>query len=79
VADEAKTEEAGPLVSFDDVKRVIDSRCVSCHAEKPAFGRAERGAEGVKLDTAARIRAQRTPDSPADRALEGDAPEISPA
>ena len=55
-----KTEEAGPLVSFDDVKRVIDSRCVSCHAEKPAFAGLSEAPKGVKLDTAARIRAQRT-------------------
>jgi uncharacterized membrane protein len=54
-----KTGEAGPPVPFEDVKRVIDSRCVSCHAEKPAFPGLSEAPKGVKLDTAERIRAQR--------------------
>jgi len=54
-----KTEEAGPPVSLDEVKRVIDVRCVSCHAEKPAFQGLVEAPKGVKLDTVERIRAQR--------------------
>jgi uncharacterized membrane protein len=43
-------------VSFADVKRVIDTRCVSCHAEKPSFQGIAEAPKGVKLDAPERIR-----------------------
>ena len=52
-----KTTRAEP-VSLDDVKRVIDARCVSCHAEKPTFQGLAEAPKGSKLDTPERIRAQ---------------------
>jgi uncharacterized membrane protein len=45
-------------VEFSEVKRVIDTRCVACHAEKPSFQGIAEAPKGVKLDTAERIRAQ---------------------
>jgi uncharacterized membrane protein len=46
-------------VDYSEVKRVIDMRCVSCHAEKPGFPGMNEAPKGVKLDTDVRIRAQR--------------------
>jgi uncharacterized membrane protein len=46
---------------FSEVKRVIDMRCVSCHAERPSFQGRPEAPQGVKLDTPERIRAQRVP------------------
>jgi uncharacterized membrane protein len=37
---------------------VIDARCVTCHAEKPAFHGIAEAPKGVMLDTQARVRAQ---------------------
>jgi len=37
---------------------VVDTRCVSCHAEKPSFQGMAEAPKGVKLDTPERIRAQ---------------------
>lgn len=45
-------------VDFSQVKRVIDMRCVSCHAEKPSFQGMDEAPKGVKLDTDERIRTQ---------------------
>lgn len=45
-------------VEFSEVKRVIDTRCVACHAEKPSFQGFAEAPKGVKLDTPERIRAQ---------------------
>jgi uncharacterized membrane protein len=53
-----KSEEAGPPVSFDDVKQAIDARCLSCHAEKPTFPGLVEAPKGVKLDSDERIRVQ---------------------
>ena len=47
-------------VSFVEVKQVLDTRCLSCHAEKPSFQGLAEAPKGVKLDTAERIEAQRT-------------------
>jgi uncharacterized membrane protein len=44
--------------SFSEVKRVIDTRCVACHAEKPSFQGFAEAPKGVRLDSAERIRAQ---------------------
>jgi uncharacterized membrane protein len=41
-----------------DVKRVIELRCVNCHAEKPSFQGLAEAPRGVKLDSDERIRAQ---------------------
>jgi uncharacterized membrane protein len=46
-------------VQFSEVKRVLDARCLSCHAEKPAFPGLAEAPKGVKLDTPERIEAQR--------------------
>ena len=52
----ARPKEQG-RVSFSDVKRVIDTRCVACHAEKPSFQGFAEAPKGVKLDSPERIRA----------------------
>ena len=41
-----------------EVKRVIELRCVNCHAEKPSFQSLAGAPRGVKLDSDERIRAQ---------------------
>ena len=46
-------------VRFSEVKQVIDSRCLSCHAEKPVFPGLAEAPKGLKLDTPERIEAQR--------------------
>jgi uncharacterized membrane protein len=53
----SKPKENLPKVDFSEVKRVIDMRCVACHAEKPSFPGFAEAPKGVKLDTAERIRA----------------------
>jgi len=45
-------------VSFSEVKPIFDTRCVSCHADKPAFQGLAEAPKGVKLDTPERVRAQ---------------------
>ncbi len=45
-------------VEFSEVKRVIDLRCMSCHADKPSFQGMNEAPKGVKLDSDERIRAQ---------------------
>ena len=44
--------------AFSDVKQVLDTRCVSCHADKPSFQGLPEAPKGVKLDSPERIRAQ---------------------
>jgi uncharacterized membrane protein len=44
--------------AFSDVRQVLDTRCVSCHADKPSFQGLPEAPKGVKLDTAERVRAQ---------------------
>ena len=46
-------------VKFAEVKQVLDTRCLSCHAEKPGFPGLAEAPKGVKLDTPERIEAQR--------------------
>ncbi len=43
---------------FSQVKRIIDARCVACHAERPSYPGFAEAPKGVKLDTAERIREQ---------------------
>ena len=46
----------GAKVDLSEVKRVIDTRCVTCHAEKPTFQGFAEAPKGVKLDTPERLR-----------------------
>lgn len=52
-----RSREAAP-VDFSEVKRIIDARCVSCHAERPSSPGVAQAPKGVKLDMAERIRVQ---------------------
>jgi uncharacterized membrane protein len=54
----APRHEAQVPVAFSDVKQVLDTRCVSCHADKPSFHGLPEAPKGVKLDTPERIRTQ---------------------
>jgi len=51
-------QKPGAAVPFAEVKRIMDARCVSCHAEKPAFQGLPEAPKGVKLDSDERIRVQ---------------------
>jgi uncharacterized membrane protein len=55
----APGKSAGPAVPLAEAKQVIDRRCVSCHADKPAFQGLAEAPKGVKLDSPERIEAQR--------------------
>ena len=51
-----RPQPAAAPVAFAEVQRVMEARCVSCHADKPVgFPEAPKG---VRLDTPERIRAQ---------------------
>jgi uncharacterized membrane protein len=50
--DEAK----GAAVPFAEVRAIVQSRCTACHSDHPT--RVDEAPRGVKLDTAAEIRAQ---------------------
>jgi uncharacterized membrane protein len=54
----APVAPTGAKASLAEIKSVIDKRCVSCHADKPAFQGLAEAPKGVKLDTDERIRAQ---------------------
>ena len=52
-------QEAGTeSVKFDDVRKVINSRCVACHMATPTFPGLNETPKGILLDTPERIRAQ---------------------
>ena len=53
-----RSEAPTKAVSFEEVKQVMDQRCLACHAEKPAFPGLAEAPKGFKLDTPERIRAQ---------------------
>src|SRR5207247_10451613 len=53
-----KTETAGAPVPLSEVQKVIETRCVACHAQKPSFQGLAEAPKGVMLDTPERIRAQ---------------------
>ena len=55
----APRSTTGTAVPLAEAKQVIDRRCVSCHADKPAFQGLAEAPKGVKLDTPERIEAQR--------------------
>ena len=44
-------------VGFGEVKTIFDTRCASCHADKPSFQGIAEAPKGVKLDAPERIRA----------------------
>jgi uncharacterized membrane protein len=45
-------------VHFSEIKRIVETRCVACHAERPSFQGIAEAPKGVKLDTEERIRGQ---------------------
>jgi len=45
-------------VDFPEIRKIMDTRCVACHAEKPSFPGMNEAPKGVKLDTDERIRVQ---------------------
>jgi uncharacterized membrane protein len=53
-----RPRSAGEPVRLSEVKRVLDARCLSCHAQKPTFQGLAEAPKGVKLDSEERIRAQ---------------------
>src|SRR5262245_50871269 len=54
-----QSEPAGAKVEFSEVRRVLDARCLACHAEKPSFQGLAEAPKGVRLDTPERIASQR--------------------
>jgi uncharacterized membrane protein len=53
-----RSEPGAKPVAWAEVKQVIDTRCVACHADRPSFQGFPEAPKGMKLDTAERIRAQ---------------------
>jgi uncharacterized membrane protein len=53
-----RPEPAGAAVPIADVQRVVEARCVTCHAQKPSFQGIAEAPKGVMLDTPERIRVQ---------------------
>ncbi|HEU4353922.1 MAG TPA: urate hydroxylase PuuD [Burkholderiales bacterium] len=53
-----RPQNAGEPVAFSEIKQVLDARCLSCHAERPAFRGIAEAPKGIKLDSEERIRAQ---------------------
>jgi uncharacterized membrane protein len=49
---------AGATVDFTRVQAIVNTRCVSCHADKPSQAGIAAAPKGVMLETAAQIRAQ---------------------
>ena len=52
-----KTQTAAQAVPFSTIRKIIDTRCLGCHADKPSFQGFAEAPKGVKLDTPERIRA----------------------
>jgi len=53
-----KTDDKAAPVKFEEIKRIVDARCLTCHAAKPAFQGLNEAPKGIVLDTPERIRAQ---------------------
>jgi uncharacterized membrane protein len=53
-----RVDRSEKAVAFPEVKKVLDTRCVTCHADKPSFQGFAEAPKGVKLDTPERVRAQ---------------------
>ena len=54
-----RSQTATAAVKFEEVKQVLDRRCLACHAERPTFQGLAEAPKGVRLDTPERIEAQR--------------------
>jgi uncharacterized membrane protein len=54
-----RAQPGAARVEFEEVKQVLDRRCLACHAGKPAFPGLAEAPKGVRLDTRERIEAQR--------------------
>lgn len=52
-----RNEVGAAAVKFEEVRRVMDLRCVSCHAAKPSFPGLAEAPRGLALESAQRIRA----------------------
>jgi uncharacterized membrane protein len=52
-----RSEVGAAAVKFEEVRRVMDLRCVSCHAAKPSFPGLAEAPRGLALESAQRIRA----------------------
>src|SRR2546423_14205912 len=53
-----RAQTGAATASFAQVSEVIQTRCVACHSEKPAFQGLAEAPKGVRLDTPERIRVQ---------------------
>ena len=53
-----RPQNTGEPVTFSEIRQVLDARCLSCHAERPAFRGMAEAPKGIKLDSEERIRAQ---------------------
>jgi uncharacterized membrane protein len=51
-----KTEEKATPVKFEEIKKIVDTRCAVCHAAKPTFQGIAEAPKGIMLDTPERIR-----------------------
>ena len=55
----AMPRQAAPSkTSFEDARKIVETRCVACHMEKPTFPGMAEAPKGVRLDTPERIKAQ---------------------
>ncbi len=55
-----RSEVGAAAVKFEEVRRVMDLRCVSCHAAKPSFPGLAEAPRGLALESAERVRAMAT-------------------
>jgi len=55
-----RSSRDGAAVKYAEVQRVMELRCVSCHAAKPSFQGMAEPPKGVVLDTPERVRVQAT-------------------
>jgi len=53
-----KQEPAGAALPIAEAEKIVNARCVACHAQKPSFAGMAEAPKGVMLDTPERIRAQ---------------------
>jgi uncharacterized membrane protein len=51
-----KTEDKAVPVRFEEVRRIVDARCLGCHVAKPTFPGLNEAPKGILLDTPERIR-----------------------
>ena len=50
-----KSEEKAIPVKFEEIRRIVDARCVGCHTAKPTFQGLNEAPKGILLDTPERI------------------------